>query len=110
MPEPVLVRLPPPVTTPAMGVELPVPKVSALPPNFTVEPLAVVKSPMVSPEAAIPLILNVEVPFTVTDPVEDTEPDPERISVPFWMIVPPVYVFAAVNVSVVPPPACHVKD
>jgi hypothetical protein len=82
VPDPFLTNEPPvPEMIPAIAVEFPVPNVRELLPRSTVVPDTVTKSPTVRPLPA-PLIENVDVPFTVTLPVDANAPDPESESVP----------------------------
>ena len=48
----------------------------------------VVRAPIVVPEPVRPLMLKVDVPLTVTAPVEESDPPVERESVPALIVVP----------------------
>jgi hypothetical protein len=69
-------------------VELEVPNVRFFVPKLASPPMPL-KSPIVIPDAVIPLISNVEAPLTATKPVVEREPPNDRLNVPAVIVVPP---------------------
>ena len=91
-----------------MTEEVDVPTVSALLPKATELPETPLKSPMVV-EVVMALISKMAPDALVlTLPEESKEPEPERARVPAEIVVPPVYVLAAVRVHC--PEPCLVKE
>jgi hypothetical protein len=88
-------------------VELAFPKVKVLDPKLTDVFVTPLKDPIVVAVVTW-LTSNVEVPFTVTVPDEESAPLPERARVPALIVVPLSYVLLFVSVKV--PPLIFVKE
>jgi len=109
VPVPCLVKEPPvPLMTPAIVVSEESPVVRFFPPRTAEEPATPLSEAIVVPDAVMSEISKVLVALVrLTAVWLEKTPEPERATVPFWIVVGPVEVFTPVNVVLPLPVSCE---